>query len=90
MGIIVIVFLGVYHFYSMYHITNIIFILYCFRYIPVGVLEHLPQKINERPPHYKGRDDLETLMASSNCADWIKIRYVKELTPSDHGGLNPG
>ncbi|KAL8558527.1 hypothetical protein ACOMHN_038851 [Nucella lapillus] len=43
------------------------------RYIPVGILEHPPQKINERPPHFQGRDDLETLMASANCADWVKI-----------------
>uniref|UniRef100_A0A8C0FUJ6 tRNA-dihydrouridine(47) synthase [NAD(P)(+)] n=1 Tax=Bubo bubo TaxID=30461 RepID=A0A8C0FUJ6_BUBBB len=44
------------------------------RYIPVGLLEHLPQKINERPPYYMGRDYLETLMASQNVDDWIKIR----------------
>eukprot|EP00106_Octopus_bimaculoides_P020651 XP_014788093.1 PREDICTED: tRNA-dihydrouridine(47) synthase [NAD(P)(+)]-like [Octopus bimaculoides] len=43
------------------------------RYIPVGVLERVPQKINERPPYYVGRDELETLMSSSNCRDWIKI-----------------
>ncbi|NWX92207.1 DUS3L synthase, partial [Nothoprocta pentlandii] len=43
------------------------------RYIPVGLLEHLPQKINERPPYYMGRDYLETLMASQNVDDWIKI-----------------
>ncbi|XP_068084463.1 tRNA-dihydrouridine(47) synthase [NAD(P)(+)]-like isoform X2 [Anabrus simplex] len=43
------------------------------RYIPVGLLEHPPQRVNERPPYYRGRDDLETLMASPNCADWIKI-----------------
>ncbi|NWZ26864.1 DUS3L synthase, partial [Asarcornis scutulata] len=43
------------------------------RYIPVGLLEHLPQKINERPPYYIGRDYLETLMASQNVDDWIKI-----------------
>lgn len=43
------------------------------RYIPVGILEKPPQRINERPPYYAGRDDMETLMASSNCADWIKI-----------------
>lgn len=46
---------------------------FCYRYIPVGILECVPQKVNERPPHYKGRDDLETLMASGNCADWIEI-----------------
>lgn len=42
------------------------------RYIPVGLLER-PQRISDRPPRYIGRDDLETLMASSNCNDWIKI-----------------
>ncbi|KAJ4442272.1 hypothetical protein ANN_12139, partial [Periplaneta americana] len=43
------------------------------RYIPVGLLEYPPQKINQRPPYYRGRDDLETLMASPSCADWIRI-----------------
>ncbi|XP_059828243.1 tRNA-dihydrouridine(47) synthase [NAD(P)(+)]-like isoform X1 [Hypanus sabinus] len=43
------------------------------RYIPVGLLEHVPQKINERPPYYLGRDYLETLMSSQNACDWIKI-----------------
>ena len=45
-----------------------------FRYIPVGLLDRVPQKINERPPYYQGRNDLETLMASPSCADWVKIR----------------
>ncbi|XP_034938203.1 tRNA-dihydrouridine(47) synthase [NAD(P)(+)]-like isoform X2 [Chelonus insularis] len=43
------------------------------RYIPVGILERPPQRINERPPFYRGRDEIETLLASSNCANWIKI-----------------
>lgn len=43
------------------------------RYIPVGVLEQPPQKINEKPPQYVGRDDLETLMADRNCKSWVKI-----------------
>lgn len=46
---------------------------FLYRYVPVGLLEQPPQRINERPPSYFGRDDLETLMASSNCSDWIKI-----------------
>ncbi|KAK7483237.1 hypothetical protein BaRGS_00025530, partial [Batillaria attramentaria] len=46
---------------------------FLYRYIPVGVLERPPQKINERPPHYHGRNDLETLMASPSCGDWVKI-----------------
>ncbi|XP_023717331.1 tRNA-dihydrouridine(47) synthase [NAD(P)(+)]-like isoform X2 [Cryptotermes secundus] len=44
------------------------------RYIPVGLLEYPPQKINQRPPYYHGRDELETLMASPSCADWLRIR----------------
>ncbi|XP_075683782.1 tRNA-dihydrouridine(47) synthase [NAD(P)(+)]-like [Rhinoderma darwinii] len=43
------------------------------RYIPVGVLERVPQKLNERPLYYMGRDYMETLMASQNASDWIKI-----------------
>ncbi|KAI1334363.1 FMN-linked oxidoreductase [Xylariaceae sp. FL0016] len=43
------------------------------RYIPIGVLEHLPPSLNDRPPRYRGRNDLETLMASTNYKDWIKI-----------------
>ncbi|KAI9702727.1 MAG: tRNA-dihydrouridine synthase 3 [Bogoriella megaspora] len=43
------------------------------RYVPIGLLEVLPPKINERPPAYRGRDELETLMASENYKDWIKI-----------------
>lgn len=35
------------------------------RYIPVGLLERLPSKINDRPPPFCGRSDLETLLASS-------------------------
>uniref|UniRef100_UPI0029549BAD tRNA-dihydrouridine(47) synthase [NAD(P)(+)]-like n=1 Tax=Panthera onca TaxID=9690 RepID=UPI0029549BAD len=43
------------------------------RYVPVGLLERLPQRINERPPYYLGRNYLETLMASQKAADWIRI-----------------
>jgi tRNA-dihydrouridine synthase 3 len=46
---------------------------FTYRYIPVGLLEVLPQGMNDKPPLYKGRDDLETLMASNNAADWIKL-----------------
>lgn len=48
------------------------------RYVPVGLLEHLPPNIQDRPPRFRGRNDLETLMASENYKDWIKLRYVKE------------
>ncbi|KAG7386776.1 tRNA-dihydrouridine(47) synthase [NAD(P)(+)]-like protein [Phytophthora pseudosyringae] len=43
------------------------------RYIPVGILETLPQRINDRPSPYYGRNDLETLMASDQAVDWVKI-----------------
>lgn len=43
------------------------------RYIPVGILEVLPQRINDRPPMYKGRDELETLLSSPSASDWVKI-----------------
>lgn len=49
--------------------------IFLYRYIPVGVLERPPQKINERPPHYHGRNELETLLSSASCGDWIKIRW---------------
>ncbi|KKK12780.1 hypothetical protein P175DRAFT_0430716 [Aspergillus ochraceoroseus IBT 24754] len=43
------------------------------RYVPIGLLEYLPAKINHRPPGWRGRNDLETLMGSPNYKDWIKI-----------------
>ena len=43
------------------------------RYIPVGLLERVPQKMNEKPLPYFGRDDLETLMASDRSSDWVQI-----------------
>ncbi|RZC14382.1 tRNA-dihydrouridine(47) synthase [NAD(P)(+)]-like isoform C [Glycine soja] len=44
---------------------------YTFRYIPVGLLDVVPQRLNWRPPSYYGRDELETLMASDSAADWV-------------------
>lgn len=35
-----------------------------YRYIPIGLLECLPARINERAPAFKGRDELGT----SPCA----------------------
>ena len=49
---------------------------FTYRYIPVGILEHLPPRLNDRPPAFKGRNDLEMLLASNNYKDWIKIRLV--------------
>lgn len=52
------------------------FLSFFHRYVPTGLLEYLPPSLNDRPPAYRGRDDLETLLASKNYKDWIKIRYV--------------
>ncbi|KAF6198090.1 hypothetical protein GE061_007837 [Apolygus lucorum] len=43
------------------------------RYVPSGLLTKPPQVMNQRPPFYRGRDDLETRMASPNAQDWVKI-----------------
>ncbi|KAJ9446586.1 tRNA-dihydrouridine(47) synthase-like [Diplonema papillatum] len=43
------------------------------RYVPVGIIETMPQKHNERPDTFRGRNDLETLMGSDKSEDWIKI-----------------
>lgn len=43
------------------------------RYVPIGLLERLPAKLNDRPPAYVGRNELETLMASPHANDWVKI-----------------
>jgi len=51
------------------------------RYIPVGLLERTPQRINDRPPYYLGRDYLESLMASQHVGDWVKIRWGGVLSP---------
>lgn len=44
------------------------------RYVPVGLLEVIPQAMNQRPPLFMcGRNDLETLMLSPHSSDWIRI-----------------
>jgi len=43
------------------------------RYVPHGILMYPPQRINERIPIYKGRNELETLLSSPDGADWVKI-----------------
>lgn len=46
---------------------------FLYRYAPAGILKTPRQKMNERPEIFEYRDEMETLMASGNCADWIKL-----------------
>lgn len=43
------------------------------RYVPIGLLSHLPPDMNDRPGAYVGRDEFETKLASKNYKDWIDI-----------------
>ena len=43
------------------------------RYVPTGLLEFLPARMNDRPPMFRGRDELETLLASGKADDWVKL-----------------
>ncbi|KAH7929242.1 zinc finger dihydrouridine synthase [Leucogyrophana mollusca] len=43
------------------------------RYLPIGLLERLPGRINDRSPAFRGRDELETLLASTDSRDWVRI-----------------
>ncbi|KAG2427489.1 hypothetical protein HXX76_012422 [Chlamydomonas incerta] len=43
------------------------------RYVPVGLIEVLPQAMNHRPPAYRGRNELESLLASDDPQDWLRI-----------------
>ena len=43
------------------------------RYVPHGILMFPPQRINQRIPIFKGRNELETLLSSPSSSDWIKI-----------------
>eukprot|EP01035_Chromulina_nebulosa_P024777 gene24777-32268_t len=55
------------------------------RYTPVGLIESV-QTMNQRPPSYFGRCDLETLLGSSNSVDWIRISELL-LGPTPDGFL---
>ncbi len=60
------------------------------RYIPVGILEVVPQHMNQRPPNNLcGRSDLETIMMSKNCADWIKLSEMLLGKVSDDFQFEP-
>lgn len=46
---------------------------FTYRYVPHGICLFPPQRIHERAPLFKGRSELETLLASPNSQDWVNI-----------------
>ena len=59
------------------------------RYVPVGLMERpdVSTKLNLRPPGYYARTDLESLMASEEQADWLKLADM--VLPMTGGGVAP-
>lgn len=49
------------------------FMSFFHRYVPYGILERYPVKLNERPQNWRGRNELETLLGSNDYKNWIKI-----------------
>ena len=48
---------------------------FTYRYTPIGLVDRTfgDVSMTQRPPAFVGRDGLETLMASPNAEDWVKI-----------------
>ncbi|KAJ7061225.1 hypothetical protein C8F01DRAFT_1231154 [Mycena amicta] len=57
----------------------------------LGILERLPAsaKLNERPPAIRGRDELETLLASGDSRDWVRISEMFLGAPPERWGFTP-
>ncbi|KAF8142906.1 zinc finger dihydrouridine synthase [Mycena galopus ATCC 62051] len=60
-----------------------------YRYVPIGLLEHLPARINDRAPAFRGRDDLETLLASGDSRDWVRISEMFLGPPPETWSFTP-
>ena len=56
------------------------------RYVPVGLLEHLPPALDHRPPRFRGRCDMETLLADPSATAWARISemFLGPVEPGFH------
>ncbi|XP_042335875.1 tRNA-dihydrouridine(47) synthase [NAD(P)(+)]-like isoform X2 [Sceloporus undulatus] len=59
------------------------------RYIPVGLLEHLPPKMSDQHPGVLYGDYLENLMSSEMIKDWVKISEMFLGTVPDDYHFEP-
>jgi len=54
------------------------------RYVPIGLLEYgTKPSLQDRPPAYQGRNELETLLASEDSRDWMKIANMYLGPPAE-------
>ncbi|KAF8199428.1 dihydrouridine synthase 3-like protein, isoform CRA_d [Mycena galopus ATCC 62051] len=60
-----------------------------YRYVPIALLEHLPACINDCAPAFRGRDDLETLLASGDSRDWVRISEMFLGPPPETWSFTP-
>ncbi|SCU77724.1 LAMI_0A02124g1_1 [Lachancea mirantina] len=58
------------------------FMSFFHRYVPMGICARYPVLLNERPPNWRGRDELETRLGSTDVKDWIKLSELF-FGPSD-------
>lgn len=49
------------------------FMSFFHRYVPQGICERYPVRLNERPPHWRGRDCVETQLGSLDSSDWVSL-----------------
>lgn len=58
------------------------------RYVPAGITSQA-QRLNQRPPPYVGRGEIETTLSSASAEDWIKLsEYFLGPVP-DHFHFQP-
>lgn len=58
---------------------------YTHRYVPVGLLERgVAQHMHLRPVPYRGRNELESLLASDDVKDWMRVAemFLGKASPS--------